>query len=216
MNYTLSAFQEPRGVMRILQLIFAIVAFSTTANFSVDVQFVCAPSSQTPNSTRTISYPFRFSEQVCIAKETKTDFYMAGNVSSDAQFYVATGVLSLLYCIFIIGVYAFLDEIYKSKNEVPLADFMLTTVLAIFWLSGSAAWSNGTSALKAVTDPTHLQTTCNLCNVITASFSGLNISLIIGFLNFFLWASDLWFLYKETIWFQGRQANTGTGGTPTV
>lgn len=28
---------------------------------------------------------------------------------------------------------------------------------------------------------------------------------IIGFLNFFLWASDLWFLYKETPWFQSRQ-----------
>ena len=27
---------------------------------------------------------------------------------------------------------------------------------------------------------------------------------MIGFLNFFLWTSDLWFLYKETVWFQNR------------
>ncbi|KAJ6644382.1 Synaptophysin [Pseudolycoriella hygida] len=211
-NYSLSAFQEPRGVMRILQFIFAIVAFSTTANFSVDVKFECASY---PNSTRTVSYPFRFSESVCKNKEN-SNVVMAGDLSSDAQFYVATGVLSLLYCIFIIAVYAFIDEVYKSKSEIPLADFMLTTVLAIFWLSGSAAWANGTNALKTATDSRYLANTCHLCTVLTSSFSRLNISLIIGFLNFFLWASDLWFLYKETIWFQGKQANVGNSGTPTV
>lgn len=91
---------------------------------------------------------------------------------------MATGVLSLLYCVFIIAVYAFLDEVYKSKSEIPLADFFLTTVLAIFWLSGSAAWSNGTNALKTVTDVGHLSTTCSSCGVSTSSFSGLNISLV--------------------------------------
>ena len=91
---------------------------------------------------------------------------------------MATGVLSLLYCVFIIAVYAFLDEIYKSKTEIPLADFMLTTVLAIFWLSGSAAWSNGTSALKQATDQDFLHKACDSCNVWTSSFSRLNISLV--------------------------------------
>lgn len=91
---------------------------------------------------------------------------------------MATGVLSLLYCIFIIAVYAFVDELYKSKSEIPLADFMLTTVLAIFWLSGSAAWSNGTNALKGATDDTFLTNTCVACKAFTSSFSRLNISLV--------------------------------------
>lgn len=104
MNYSLAAFQEPRGVMRILQFvshitvcknlllrtltfhfrtqIFAIVAFSTTANFSVDVEFKCAT---TPNDTKTIDYPFRFSHHVCTQVNTKNEFYMAADVSSDAQ-----------------------------------------------------------------------------------------------------------------------------------
>jgi hypothetical protein len=34
---------------------------------------------------------------------------------------------------------------------------------------------------------------------------------MLGFLNFFLWASDLWFLYKETPWFKLKQS---TGVTP--
>lgn len=103
---------------------------------------------------------------------------MSADVSSDAQFFVATGVLSFLYCLFIIIVYAFIDDFYKSKSEIPLADFMLTTILAIFWLSGSAAWSNGTSALKAVTDANALYAVCTQCAVRTTSFSRLNISLV--------------------------------------
>lgn len=83
---------------------------------------------------------------------------------------------------------------------------MITTILTIFWLSGTAAWTNGASALKSITDPVDLQLACEGCSVTTSSFSSLNISLLLGFLNFFLWGSDLWFLYKETIWFQGRQA----------
>lgn len=137
------------------------------------------------------------------------------DVASDAQFFVATGVLSLMYCIFIIAVYAFVDDFYKSKTEIPLADFALTVILAIFWLSGSAAWANGTSALKSTTDATAIGSACYpVCAVVTGGFTKLNISLIFGFLNFFLWAADLWFLYKETYFFQGRQTGTADQSWP--
>lgn len=93
---------------------------------------------------------------------------------------------------------------------------MLTTILAVFWLSGSAAWSNGTSALKTVTDAAAIRAKCGgPIAVLTSSFSRLNISLLFGYLNFFLWASDLWFLYKETYWFKERQQpiEDGAGGS---
>lgn len=87
---------------------------------------------------------------------------------------------------------------------------MLTTCLAIFWLSGSAAWSNGASALKGVTDAETLKKLCGVF-VYTSGYSRLNISLLFGYLNFFLWASDLWFLYKETYWFKERTQINGDG-----
>lgn len=90
---------------------------------------------------------------------------------------------------------------------------MLTTILAIFWLSGSAAWSNGSNALKSMTDPDDLVKVCvEGCNIANTGFGRLNISLLFGYLNFFLWGSDLWFLYKETIWFQGHQPGAGLNG----
>lgn len=55
---------------------------------------------------------------------------------------------------------------------------MLTTILAIFWLSGSAAWSNGTNALKAVTNKDDLGKICENCSIGVSSFSRLNISLV--------------------------------------
>lgn len=37
---------------------------------------------------------------------------------------------------------------------------------------------------------------------------------LLGYLNFFLWASDLWFLYKETIWFQNRNGVPAMASSP--
>jgi len=102
------------------------------------------------------------------------------------------------------------DAMYQSTGLLPLGDFFLTVTLAVFWLSGSAAWANGLNGLKGTTqgimDTTQCKDVCK--NVLTGSFSELTISVILGFLNFFLWASDLWFLYKETPWFKLKQ---GTG-----
>lgn len=127
-----------------------------------------------------LDYPFRFDELACTRPNNGTRVPLSADVSSDAQFFVATGVLSMLYCGFIIAVYAYLDDLYRSKPELPLADFMITTILAVFWLSGSAAWSNGASALKRVTDAEALRALCaTVCpTVMTGSFSRLNISLV--------------------------------------
>lgn len=223
MLYSWTAFREPRGVMRILQFIFAIAAFSTTTNFSASLQMTCDGTPTPVSRVYEFDYPFRIEQKICPKISNKTlEYTLSADLSSDAQFYVATGVLSLMYCVFIIAVYAGLDELYRTKTEIPLADFMLTTILAIFWLSGSAAWSNSTNTLKGIMSEAELKKICACSAIYIGTFSRLNISLILGFLNFFLWASDLWFLYKETIWFQGRSATQPTvtgaagGGVPSV
>jgi len=48
-------------------------------------------------------------------------FRLIGDFSSDAQFFVATGVLSLLYCIAIVLVYIVFDAMYQSTGLLPLA-----------------------------------------------------------------------------------------------
>lgn len=94
--------------------IFAIIALWTTLNFQIQVITTKLDESK----TYTIGYPFLVGQRIC--NETHGPM-MSADVSSDAQFFVATAVLSILYCIFISVVYAFIDEIYASKPEIPLA-----------------------------------------------------------------------------------------------
>lgn len=188
MEIQLQSFTEPRGIIRILQFvslsklsyfvltlflqIFSIVAFATTSGFSVALDGDCNGD---PNKRHSIyDYPFVINDnEVCDAR------HIILNVSSDCQFFVATGVLSFLYCILIIFVYVVKDELYQSRKVLPKADFVITLILAVFWLSGSAAWSNGTSQLKLVTDVNALKKACDTCTFTIGSFSKLNISLVI-------------------------------------
>lgn len=221
-NVNVAAFREPRGVMRILQFIFAIVAFSTISGYTGESQLTACCNDAKTSYKISFSYPFRLSDiPVTIlcpspttqGASTQKAFYMSGDFSSDAQFFVASGVLAFLYCIGIVVVYALFEEKYQSNSMLPLVDFLLTTVLAVLWLSSSAAWANSLTGIKGVTDPAFLtHESDGVCkSAWTNSFSSLNISVLLGFLNFFLWASDLWFLYKETHWFKMRQEGTGGG-----
>lgn len=208
MDLNFSAFQEPRGVMRVLHFIFSICAFATISGYSGFITFLC----DSKNSKIEYSYPFYITENVTLTVNNQTCIATVSNdFSSDAKFFVATGVLSMLYAIGIIFVYAKMDEAYKTNKRLPLYDFLLTVFLAVLWLSSSAAWANGLTGLKTATSaPIFVEENC--CKSFTiSSYSTLNISVIFGFLNFFLWAADLWFLYKETDWFQGNAPPTTSG-----
>ncbi|XP_066247355.1 synaptophysin-like [Euwallacea similis] len=204
-DFNFSVFQEPRGVMRILHFIFSICAFATITGYVGFIRFVY------PNMESSIKfeYPFYVSESLVL--NVNCTATVSNDFSSDARFFVATGVLSFLYTIAIIYIYVKMDEAYKINKKLPLYDFLITVFLAVLWLSSSAAWSHALSGLKTVTSyPTLTPPGC--CKTIrTSSFSTLNISAIFGFLNFFLWAADLWFLFKETEWFQGGAPPTTSG-----
>ena len=116
-------------------------------------------------------------------------------------------------------------------------DFLVTVCLALFWLAASSAWAHGLSGLKHSCDPDNWLFTSEkeyaaLCYKTTSqtfkfpsvtceatqrgSFGGANASVLLGFLNWFLWSANLWFLYKETRWFKGSQANGQTLQEPDV
>lgn len=64
-------------------------------------------------------------------------------------------------------------------------DFLVTMVMAVFWLSGSAAWASGVSAVKYVSDPNVWLKTLKICSEnaecvadFSGNFAGLNISIV--------------------------------------
>jgi len=221
----LDVLKEPRGFIRVLQFVFAICAFATTTNFGSNFSFTvtCKNGTETQKFSQAIAYPFRFDhidvqEVTVCGKKYNLNYF--GDYSSDAEFFVASGVLAMLYAMASLAFYCFMDVQYQENKTFPMVDFLVSMIIAVFWLSGSAAWASGLSSVKFVCDPNTFFQYLPMCvdNSCVAdfagNFAGLNISIIFGFLNFFLWAVNLWFLYKETSWFLDHSTapQFGTGG----
>ncbi|XP_057374057.1 synaptophysin-like [Daphnia carinata] len=221
----INVVKEPRGFLRVLQFVFAICAFATTTNFGSTFSFIVKCKNETLGThkiTQSIEYPFRFDHVIVEEKACGNSYAFSyfGDYSSDAEFFVAAGVLAMLYSLVSLAFYCLCGSSYQTNKTIPLVDFFVTMVMAVFWLSGSAAWASGVSAVKYVSDPSAWIKNLKICmenaecsSLYAGNFAGLNISIIFGFLNFFLWTVNLWFLYKETSWFQqDNAAATGSGG----
>lgn len=108
--------------MRIFQFVFAIWAFFSTSDFKTTLTMDC--DEKIYKKSYEIEYPFEFAEIICRRKpvgEMNTTLLLSVDVSSDAQFFVITAVLAMLYAMFIIFVYLYLDDMYKTKPEFPMA-----------------------------------------------------------------------------------------------
>lgn len=214
--------REPRGMIRVLQLIFAILAFSTTTSFDTKstLQVTCPPekgSLSTPVKIEyPIEYPFKFQETTIMQKYNcsknipiiQQKFPM--DFSSSARFFVATGVLGFLYSGAALGLYLTKSQQYMTNPLLPVIDLAVTGLLALFWISGSAAWALGVSDIKYYTHPKYLSDHIYICKdrssdcavLDLGNWATLNISLLTGFTNAFLWAMSCWFVFKETTFHQ--------------
>ncbi|XP_065573474.1 synaptophysin-like protein 2 isoform X2 [Artemia franciscana] len=156
MELDLDILKIPRGFIRILQFVFAVFAFACLTSFSTVIEFMvkCKDNGSETVHPVSIVYPFRL-DHIHTAQACKDAFTYdySGDFSSDAQFFVATGVLSMLYALGSLAFYLMCDDVYTNNKIYPL--------------------------------------------------------ILLGFLNFFLWASNLWFVYKETAWFQPRAPPPG-------
>ncbi|GBM31168.1 Synaptoporin [Araneus ventricosus] len=186
----------------------AILAFSTTAGFGTECSFTinCAEDNEIEIPYE-LGYPFAHSELKIpddCGKEMM-EMILPINYSSAAKFFVATGVLSLLYAIGIMVLYIFFHQSYIDNTKLPVVDLGITAVLSVFWMAGSSAWAQGVIDLKYYLNPETLITFFSICKKYKCevdeygSYGVLNGSLILGFANFLLWTCSLWFVYKETV-----------------
>ena len=102
--------KEPRGFIRCLQLLLAVVAFATLANYStqIAISIICKQANageEFNQFTRDVTYPFRVEQLepinvtgLCnITNREPGEIGFLGDFSSEAQFLVFTGVISFLY-----------------------------------------------------------------------------------------------------------------------
>lgn len=214
---------EPRGFIRGLQCVLAIVAFSTCAGFTetIHFNFKCNGGEEVVEVTQNISlaYPFNIAEAnpdfhiLDSSCEAEIPVILAGDVSPSATWYVFVGVISFLYCIIALGYYIFMEPNLRENDEIPAynnLDLIITGILVFFWLTGASTMAWGKNQLDSIL--THgniikeasIKDFCetpNECTATAASFVKLNASVCFGFLNFFLWLGSMWFVWKEASFF---------------
>jgi len=236
MTFNIEPLKEPRGLLRAMQWLFALVAFATCCDYTVKfgVQILCKEGTIETIET-TAKYPFTLDRQevtyktpICDSNSTTTTaiFTFPGDYSSEAQFYVLVGVLTWLYCFASLALYVFYSYLYTDEQKsYPKIDLVVAAVLAFIWLAAASAWANGFLGLKSTTqvenwifeDKISENNPClknenefvnpNVTNCVSIAHSGFgkaNSSILIGFLNCFLWSCNIWFLYKETSWYRAR------------
>ncbi|UXI22445.1 branched chain alpha-keto acid dehydrogenase [Sarcoptes scabiei] len=225
--YNTRVIKEPRGMIRLIQLVFAVLAFSITSSFDTETSFTISCYKNTKDasnrvlyqkkSTYQVEYPFDMSAtkltylESCVGNsEEMKDKFLNIDFSSSAKFFVTTGVFSFIYTICCLYVYIKLWHLYETNPFFPVVDLAITTVFSIFWLAGASAWAINVSDLKHYTGPRYLIQQLDHCNKTLSEieydcfsespgkWSPLYISLIFGFANLFIWSASIWFVYKET------------------
>ncbi|XP_033822023.1 synaptoporin b [Periophthalmus magnuspinnatus] len=206
--------------MVIFAPIFAVCAFATCGGYygHLQVKVDCAERRQS-NHTINIdfSYPFRlqqvhFRAPLCEARRHEV-YFLDGDMSVSAQFFVMVGVFAFLYSLLATVVYVFYQNSYLRNNRGPLVDFVVTVVFSCLWLVSTCCWAKSLSNVKNATNPTQVLLLISACrapeNKCTVTqeprWARLNTSVVFGFVNLILWAGNIWFVFKETGWYKSGQ-----------
>ncbi|XP_051956877.1 synaptoporin [Xyrauchen texanus] len=218
---TFQVFKLPLGFIRVVEWLFAIFAFATCGGYSGQLRVSVDCVNRTDSNLSigiNFAYPFRlnrveFYVPMCEGRRQER-LYLIGDFSSSAEFFVTIAVFAFLYSLLATVVYIFFQNKYRENNRGPLIDFVVTVVFSFMWLVSSSAWAKGLSDVKAATDPGEVVLLLSACKVQANKcstlygprWSGLNTSVVFGYLNFVLWAGNIWFVFKETGWHKGGAA----------
>jgi hypothetical protein len=99
------------------------------------------------------SYPYNLRTTAINTDLNQTqDFLSLSNdVKPSAEFFVFTGVTSMLLSLGFLVLYVFMDRQYRNDERFPIVDLIITLIWTIFWIAGSSAWGQGVSNIRTQT-----------------------------------------------------------------
>ncbi|XP_026340415.1 synaptophysin-like protein 2 [Ursus americanus] len=220
--------EEPLGFIKVLQWLFAIFAFGSCGSYSGETGATVRCNNEAKDVSSIIvlfGYPFRLNRvqyemPLCDDDSTSKTMHLMGDFSAPAEFFVTLGIFSFFYTMAALVVYLRFHSLYAENKRFPLVDFCVTVSFTFFWLVAAAAWGKGLTDIKGATRPSSLTAAMSVCHGeeavcsagATPSMGLANISVLFGFINFFLWAGNCWFVFKETPWHgQGQDQDQGQG-----
>ncbi|XP_077401477.1 synaptophysin-like protein 1 [Vanacampus margaritifer] len=223
----LSPLKEPLGFVKLVEWLTAIFAFGSCGGFTAKnvVSILCGDGR---NQTLDVNYryPFRLSQvplmegNATICNRSVSATHLMGDSSSAAEFFVGVAVFCFLYSMAALLLYLGYMHVYKNSDFGPILDFVITAAAVFLWLVCSSAWAKGLQNVKDATDTDGIGATVALCKAsnITcevtefANLRTLNMSVVFGYLNMFVWAGNAWFVYKETRWHSQKMSSQPAPG----
>ncbi|XP_068946542.1 synaptophysin-like protein 2 [Petaurus breviceps papuanus] len=211
-----SRLEEPLGFIKVLQWLFAIFAFGCCGSYSGETGATVQCNNEAKDMSSILvlfGYPFRLNRvqyemPLCEDEPTSKTLNLMGDFSAPAEFFVTLGIFSFFYTMAALIFYLRFHNLYTKNKRFPLVDFCVTVSFTFFWLVAAAAWGKGLTDVKGATRPSSLIAAMSICHGdeavcsagATPSMGLANISVLFGFINFFLWAGNCWFVFKETPW----------------
>lgn len=212
---------EPRGFIKILEVLLAIFAFSCATGYRGHIEVIQEFGAGSPYSAKTtFSYPFDTKVDLPLKyNDTITNLELIFNQRSSSEFFVVIGVFCFLYCLIILVYYVMFEEENAQSStatgmlSLPVIDFCVGAFWALFWFFSACAFASATNGIKKAADiekSVHMLDACingNKCTFIGAKYAALTIAILLGFLNVFVWSGNMWFLWKETPWHTANRRN---------
>lgn len=207
--------KEPRGFIRILQVLFSLMAWSTIAGFTTtSILEIYCPDSGKYTAEYKISYPFDLrSTEVntpynCSTDDTElaTDTFPI-DFSATSMLFVLVCVISFIYASCAAGYYCLLGHKYENDPLAPVLDLSLTFVITVAWFIITCTWALNVSDLKHYTHPTYFRQHLAVCSTDSdancqpanpGKWSSLVVSIVCGFTCSIMWLGSTWFIFKET------------------
>ncbi|XP_048357778.1 synaptophysin-like protein 1 [Sphaerodactylus townsendi] len=207
-----SPLKEPLGFIKLLEWLFSVCVFATCGRYGgVTTVLVSCGEHVNRTVTAAFAYPFRLNEVKFTSPDptqcggTWTDFYLVGNFSMAAQFFVTWAVLIFLYSLAALVLYLGYMHLYQNLSTIPMIDYIFTLCATFLWLVSTAAWAKALVDIKVSTGSLIVDemSPCKLPGsscifVSVTSMRSLNLSVVFGLINIFLWGGNAWFVYKET------------------
>ncbi|XP_057297272.1 synaptophysin-like isoform X1 [Hydractinia symbiolongicarpus] len=213
-NPNYEVIKEPRGFIKCLEIFLAIFAFSCVTGFRGQFSFHQHVNGTSHRVDGHFKYPFSGSISLNMANDTMKniiDVPLEIDERSSTEFFVVIGVFCFLYSLGVLVYYTWFEEDNKQPSSAtfspPVIDFVAGGFWAFFWFVSACAQAAAVRSIKSSTDVNELIKSLALCKITytcsidkAAKYATLTISILLGFLNVFVWAGNMWFLWKETPW----------------
>jgi len=227
-NPNFGIWKEPRGFLKCLQVFLAIFAFSCAVGFrgkfTILQKCTVKDAVESHSATGTFKYPFDQKVTLSLMKagtNCSNEFEeqkLSIDKRSSTEFFVVIGVFCFLMSLGMLAYYVYFEDVEakiraKQSGVVnwlsgPVVDFLIAVFYAFFWFVAAIAQAAAVTGIKDATNANTIIknlsqcTDTNMaCSVTSHSkYSTLTVSILLGFLNSFVWAGNCWFLWKETPW----------------